>query len=145
MFRFERDYIHCICLKTEDRDTICLFEKEWNDFDHFTPATKMLRTTKRKTQPWKSGLPVDWRPKESSRTFPPLGWFMRARPQLFGEADDTEPRAPRRLRGAGTHPRPAAGPAAPAVCRQAAGSLSYPLPKVTDLFGSPNKSVTFGA
>jgi hypothetical protein len=85
MFRFERDYMHWICLRTEERDTIGLFEKEWNDFDHFTPATKMLHTTKRKTQPWKTGLPVDWRPKESSRAFPPYGWFMRARRQLFGE------------------------------------------------------------
>jgi hypothetical protein len=57
MFDFKRDYMHWICLRTEDRDTIGLFEKEWNDFDHFTPATKMLHTTKRKTQPWKTGLP----------------------------------------------------------------------------------------
>ena len=85
MFDFKRDYMHWICLKTEDRDTIGLFEKEWNDFDKFTPGTKMLHTTKRKTQPWKTGLPVDWRPKESSRAFPPYGWFMRARRQIFGE------------------------------------------------------------
>jgi hypothetical protein len=116
MFDFKRDYMHWICLRTEDRDTIGLFEKEWNDFDHFTPATKMLHTTKRKTQPWKTGLPVDWRPKESSRAFPPYGWFMRApgpqpgalllrsaqgmrRPGnyqrgLHSRADGAEPRAP---------------------------------------------------
>jgi hypothetical protein len=85
MFRFERDYMHWICLKTEDRNAIGLFEKEWNDFDKLTPETKMLHTTKRKTQPWKTGLPVDWRPKESSRSISPYNWLMRARRQLFGE------------------------------------------------------------
>jgi hypothetical protein len=68
MFRFKRDYMHWICLKTEERDTIGLFEKEWNDFDKFTPDTRMLHTTKRKTQPWKTGLPVDWRPKARTAT-----------------------------------------------------------------------------
>mgnify|MGYP001814374106 FL=1 len=85
MFEFKRDYMDWICLRTEDRDTIGLFEKEWNDFDKFTPKTRMLHTTKRKTQPWKTGLPVDWRPKESSRSISPYNWFTRARRQLFGE------------------------------------------------------------
>jgi len=30
-------------------------------------------------------LPVDWRPAEKFRLFPPLGWLMRARRQFFGE------------------------------------------------------------
>jgi len=85
MFEFQRDYMDWICLRTEDRDTIGLFEKEWNDFDKLTPKTRMLHTTKRKTQPWKTGLPVDWRPKESSRSISPYNWLMRARRQLFGE------------------------------------------------------------
>ncbi len=67
------------------RDTIGLLENEWNDFDRLTAQTKMLHTTRRKTQPWKSGLPVDWRPAERFRLFPPIGWLMRARRQLFGE------------------------------------------------------------
>jgi len=83
MFEFRRDYMAWICLRLEDRDTLGLFENEWNDLDHFTPQTRMLHTTRRKTQPWKSGLPVDWRPAEHFRRFPPLGW--RARRNLFGE------------------------------------------------------------
>ena len=48
-------------------------------------GTKMLHTTRRKTQPWKTGLPTDWRPAERFRLFPPAAWVMRARRKLFGE------------------------------------------------------------
>ena len=85
MFDFELDYHDWICLKVEDRDTIGFFENEWNDFDRLTHGTKLLHNTRRKTQPWKAGLPVDWRPAERFRLFPPLGWLMRARRRLFGE------------------------------------------------------------
>ena len=85
MFDFELDYSDWICLKHEDRAMIGPLETEWNDFDHLTANTKMLHTTRRKTQPWKSGLPVDWRLAERFRPFPPIGWLMRARRKLFGE------------------------------------------------------------
>ncbi len=85
MFRFERDYMDWICLKTEPRDTIGLFENEWNDFDHLTDQTRMLHTTKRRTQPWKTGLPIDHRPREKFRRFPPLRVLMKARRKLLGE------------------------------------------------------------
>ena len=85
MFEMKLDYSDWICLKHEDRATIGLLENEWNDFDRLTAKTKMLHTTRRKTQPWKSGLPVDWRPAERFRLFPPIGWLMRARRKLFGE------------------------------------------------------------
>jgi hypothetical protein len=85
LFEQTLDYSDWICLKNEDRATIGLLENEWNDFDKLTARTKMLHTTRRKTQPWKSGLPVDWRPAERFRLFPPIGWLMRARRRLFGE------------------------------------------------------------
>jgi len=85
LFSFKRDYMPWICLKYENRDSIGLFENEWNDFDRFTTATRMLHTTRRKTQPWKAGLPIDWRPAEKFRLFPPVAWLMRARRHLFGE------------------------------------------------------------
>jgi hypothetical protein len=85
MFNFTQDYQPWICLREEDRGTIDFFEPEWNDFDKFTTATKMLHTTRRKTQPWKTGLPTDWRPAERFRLFPPVAWVMRARRKLFGE------------------------------------------------------------
>jgi hypothetical protein len=85
LFEFKRDYQPWVCLRLEDRDTIGLIEEEWNDFDRLTRATKMLHVTRRRTQPWKAGLPIDWRPAERFRLFPPVGWLMRARRKLFGE------------------------------------------------------------
>lgn len=85
MFAGTRDYHDWICLKLEDRDTLGLFENEWNDFDRLTSQTKMLHNTRRLTQPWKTGLPIDWRPAERYKIFPPLAWLMRARRKLFGE------------------------------------------------------------
>jgi hypothetical protein len=85
MFAFQRDYQPWICLKLEDRDTIGFFEEEWNDFDRLTRRTKMVHNTRRRTQPWKTGLPTDWRPAERFRMFPPVAWVMRARRRLFGE------------------------------------------------------------
>jgi len=85
MFDDGRDYMNWICLKTEDRNSIGLLEPEWNDFDRLTSRTRMLHTTKRKTQPWKTGLPIDHRPREKFPYFPPLAWVMKARRKLFGE------------------------------------------------------------
>lgn len=85
MFEFELDYDDWICLRKEPRESIALLEPEWNDFDRLTRATRMLHNTRRLTQPWKTGLPPDWRPAERFRLFPPLGWLMHARRKLFGD------------------------------------------------------------
>ena len=85
MFEGKRDYMKWVCLKYEDPQTIGFFENEWNDFDHLTEQTKMLHTTKRKHQPWKTGLPIDYRPADSFRLFPPRHWLRRARRSLFGD------------------------------------------------------------
>ena len=85
LFTFERDYRDWINLLDEDPETIGLFEPEWNDFDRLSERTRMVHNTKRKTQPWKSGLPVDFIPAERYRLFPPIGWLMRARRKLFGD------------------------------------------------------------
>jgi hypothetical protein len=64
LWAHEVDYLDWINLKREDLDTIGLLEPEWNDFDHLTPKTKLLHNTKRRTQPWKTGLPIDFTFKE---------------------------------------------------------------------------------
>jgi hypothetical protein len=64
LFARKFDYIPWVQLKLEDRSTIGLLEREWNDFDKLTPSTKILHTTKRRTQPWKTGLPVDYTLRE---------------------------------------------------------------------------------
>ncbi|MCX8049942.1 MAG: hypothetical protein N3A55_09860, partial [Methylohalobius sp.] len=73
-----------IGLRTETAP-IGLFEPEWNDFDKLTPATKLLHNTRRLTQPWKAGLPIDWTPNDRFRLFPPIGWLMRTRRRLLGD------------------------------------------------------------
>ena len=85
MFEFKRDYMPWISLNLEPKETIGLFEHEWNDFDKLTPQTKLIHNTKRRTQPWKTGLPVDYRPPERVRLFPPAGWVQRLRRAMFGD------------------------------------------------------------
>jgi hypothetical protein len=85
LFTFQRDYRKWINLLDEDPSTIGRLEPAWNDFDRLSAETKMVHNTKRKTQPWKSGLPVDFIPAETFRLFPPIGWLMRARRRLFGD------------------------------------------------------------
>lgn len=84
LFRFERDYVDWIELKNEDPATIGIFEPWWNDFDHLDENTRLIHNTKRHTQPWKTGLPVDFVEADKFRWFPPKGWIQRARRSLFG-------------------------------------------------------------
>ena len=85
LFSFRRDYRRWIGVEDEDPETIGELDPAWNDFDHLRAATRMLHTTRRMTQPWKTGLPVDFLPVERFRPFPPFGWLMRARRALFGD------------------------------------------------------------
>jgi hypothetical protein len=73
LFAHRFDYIDWIELKRQPRDTIGLLEPEWNDFDRLTPRTKILHTTKRRTQPWKAGLPIDYTLRERG----PLDFLRR--------------------------------------------------------------------
>jgi hypothetical protein len=45
----------------------------------------MLHNTKRRTQPWKTGLPVDFTPADKLRKYPLLASLNRLRGRLFGE------------------------------------------------------------
>ncbi len=64
LFNRRFDYVEWIELKSEDRSSIGFLEPRWNDFDRLTDATGILHTTKRRTQPWKTGLPVDYTLRE---------------------------------------------------------------------------------
>ena len=85
MFDADRDYKKWITLQYEERELLGLLEKNWNDLDVLNQDTKMLHTTKRWTQPWKSGLPIDFMPADKSKYFPPIGWAMHLRRKLFGD------------------------------------------------------------
>ncbi len=81
----KRDYMDWVSLKLEDSSTIGPLENEWNDFDTLTEQTKMLHNTKRKTQPWKTGLKIDYRQADTFQLFPPRHWIRRTRRALFGD------------------------------------------------------------
>jgi hypothetical protein len=85
LFSGARDYSDWICLRLEAADRIGLLEDEWNDFDHLGDTTRMLHNTRRWTQPWKTGLPVDFTPGENFPGIPGLGWLMRKRREWLGE------------------------------------------------------------
>ena len=71
LFAFKKDYLKWIKLEYEPEETVAFLEPEWNDFDRLTAETKILHNTYRRTQPWKTGLPVDFtirlKPKKPKR------------------------------------------------------------------------------
>ena len=81
LFTFKVDYLKWIKLQYEPDETVGLFEDEWNDFDRLTQATKILHTTYRRTQPWKTGLPIDFtvRVKDYSKYPFPKSMFKQVR------------------------------------------------------------------
>jgi hypothetical protein len=93
LFAFKRDYMDWILLRGEPRESIGLFEHEWNDFDRLTPETKLLHNTKRQTQPWKTGLPVDFMPASKKfKLLRPKTWLKplkeRATPPNYSRHPD---------------------------------------------------------
>jgi hypothetical protein len=78
------DYVDWIELRHERRSGIGLLEAEWNDFDRLTEHTRLLHTTRRRTQPWKTGLRIDYTLRERgfgpvppSLVVPVLRWWTR--------------------------------------------------------------------
>jgi hypothetical protein len=85
LFARTRDYDAWMNLALEDRATIGLFEDGWNDFDVLDDDTRLLHNTKRLTQPWKTGLPIDYTPADHARPGMMGRWLGRARARLAGE------------------------------------------------------------
>ena len=86
LFEGKRDYIDWIGLRYEPRESIGLFEPEWNDFDRLTAETRLLHNTRRRTQPWKTGLPMDFRPaRKRVQAAKPATWLNPVRRRLFGD------------------------------------------------------------
>ena len=64
--------------------SIGFLEPEWNSFDKLAPETRILHTTKRRTQPWKTGLPVDYTLRETG----PLDFLRRMWSQRYQQHPD---------------------------------------------------------
>ena len=85
LFSREKDYKEWMVLAYEDPANIGYIEDCWNDFDNLDTNTRLLHNTKRKTQPWKTGLPVDYTPANKFKDKPLLASANRMRAKLFGE------------------------------------------------------------
>ena len=83
LFSGKRDYRDWMSLLLEDQSTIGDLDEVWNSLDKLTPETRMLHTTKRLTQPWKTGLPVDF----SRIDKPPRLWKKARKRHLVPSAD----------------------------------------------------------
>lgn len=82
MFDFKRDYLEWIQLALEPRETIGFLEPEWNHFDRLNEKTKLIHNTKRRTQPWKTGLPVDFTNRDKAWGLVPKRLIKRTRNRL---------------------------------------------------------------
>jgi len=60
MFAGQLDYKRWIQLADEPQDTIGELPEIWNSFDKLDADTRLLHMTERLTQPWKTGLPIDF-------------------------------------------------------------------------------------
>lgn len=76
MFDKTLDYGQWISLALEDPESIGEILEEWNHFDKLTAETKLLHNTERSTQPWKTGLPVDFGTTTTRRSRR-SGWIRR--------------------------------------------------------------------
>lgn len=71
MFEGKLDYEDWIILASQPKGTVGEIEEVWNHFDKLTPETRLLHNTKRRTQPWKTGLPIDF-----TNRIPLIGKFL---------------------------------------------------------------------
>lgn len=82
----EIDYATIIRMRSIEPSTVKELPRIWNSIDVLTPETKMLHTSKRETQPWRTGLPIDF-----ERNMPPIAGFIPREPimKLMGKVSST--------------------------------------------------------
>ena len=78
---FRTTYEDWMTVRHEDVDDL---EPEWNSWDALTPSTNALHTTNRLTQPWKTGLKIDFTRNPVPKLFGvvPREWLMWLRGDL---------------------------------------------------------------
>lgn len=60
LFENRRDYRDWMWLLDEPVGSVGELPAVWNDFDRLAADTRLLHNTQRDTQPWKTGLPIDF-------------------------------------------------------------------------------------
>ena len=66
LFSKEMIYNDLMILGLESEGGVGSLAPEWNHFDELSAKTKLLHNTGQPTQPWKTGLPVDYIPRRTS-------------------------------------------------------------------------------
>lgn len=67
LYSHERDYDEIMMLAREG--SVLELSRDWNSLDALPPSARMLHTTNRITQPWKTGLPVDFKRRPLPKIF----------------------------------------------------------------------------
>jgi hypothetical protein len=79
LFTFKKDYRDLMSLLLEDQKSILAIPDEWNHYDQLNDQTRLLHNTGRLTQPWKTGLPIDF---SMDKVKPPRKWGRRPKTWL---------------------------------------------------------------
>lgn len=79
----ERDYLEYSTLSFME-GRVAELDRNWNSLDALSADTRFLHTTNRLTQPWKTGLPIDFTRTPLPKKFGiiPREWFYRATGRL---------------------------------------------------------------
>lgn len=83
LFSFKRDYRPWMGLRLENPQDLARLPDEWNHCDYLDPKTKFIHYTLRKTQPWKTGLPVDYSYDQQKGLRGRLRALIKDRPERF--------------------------------------------------------------
>jgi hypothetical protein len=77
----EKSYSEIMTLETESNDSVLEVSRLWNSLDTLTPETNMIHMTNRLTQPWKTGLAIDFTRNSPGKYFGliPKIWVLRLR------------------------------------------------------------------
>lgn len=83
---YKLDYNNIMTLKFEN--SVHELSRNWNDLDNLTDKTLMLHTTNRLTQPWRTGLKIDFTRLPMKKIFgfiprEPIHWLLGKRPNRY--------------------------------------------------------------
>ena len=83
---YKLDYNNIMTLKFEN--SVHELSRNWNDLDNLTSKTLMLHTTNRLTQPWRTGLKIDFTRLPMKKIFgfiprEPIHWLLGKRPNRY--------------------------------------------------------------
>ena len=85
MFGGQQDYGKWITLMYEDRSTIGFLENSWNDLTGLKKITRMQHTSELSTQPWNTGLPIDFVRADKHDAFPSPSWLSCFHRKIVGD------------------------------------------------------------